>query len=56
MSENGAEKKYIILFAILIVLTGFTFESQSDNMRSGNTSGGQPSPHHHVAENRINKP
>lgn len=25
---SGAERKYIILFAILIALTGFTFESQ----------------------------
>lgn len=31
---TGIERKYIILFAILIALTGFTFESQqasSDN-------------------------
>ncbi|MCK4709534.1 MAG: hypothetical protein KAU21_13025 [Gammaproteobacteria bacterium] len=32
--ENGVEKKYIILFAILIALTGFTFESQSGNITS----------------------
>lgn len=31
--QKGVEIKYIILFAILIALTGFTFESQLD----GNT-------------------
>ena len=28
-SQNGIEKKYIILFVILMALTGFTLESQS---------------------------
>lgn len=26
--QSGVELKYIILFAILVALTGFTFESQ----------------------------
>ena len=36
----GIERKYIILFAILIALTGFTFESQQskDNNRFENLS------------------
>jgi len=29
--HSGIETKYIILFAILIALTGFTFESQSND-------------------------
>lgn len=37
MHETSAEKKYIILFAILIALTGFTFESQSDNLNNAQT-------------------
>ena len=36
--ESNVEKKYIILFAILIALTGFTFESQSGNMTNTQAS------------------
>jgi len=39
-SQSGVEKKYIILFAILIALTGFTFESQSGN-QDGNRASSQ---------------
>jgi len=37
-SQSGVEKKYIILFAILIALTGFTFESQTGNQNSKQAS------------------
>jgi len=30
--HSGIEIKFIILFAILIALTGFTFESQSNDI------------------------
>lgn len=30
--QHGVEKRYIILFAILIAITGFTFEAQSDHL------------------------
>jgi len=32
--QSGIETKYILLFAILIALTGFTFESQSNDISS----------------------
>ena len=35
--DKSVEKKYVILFAILIALTGFTFESQS-GAQPGNTN------------------
>lgn len=42
--EGGVEKKYIILFAILIAITGFTFESQS-----GNNTAQAPAQQHQAA-------
>jgi len=36
--DKSVEKKYIILFAILIALTGFTFESQTGNNSNAESS------------------
>jgi hypothetical protein len=32
--QSSVERKYIILFAILIAITGFTFESQTGSVAS----------------------
>ncbi len=41
--QSGVEKKYIILFAILIAITGFTFESQTGNIANVQQAPGQSS-------------
>lgn len=40
--QSGVEKKYIILFAILIAITGFTLESQNGNIPNAQASGHTP--------------
>lgn len=35
--QSGVERKYIILFAILIAITGFTFESQTGSIANAKT-------------------
>lgn len=48
--QSGVEKKFIILFAILIAFTGFTFEAQSNKMQSSQA------PIHSAQTSIINKP
>lgn len=40
--QSGVEKKYIILFAILIAITGFTLESQIGNNPNAQASAHTP--------------